>query len=129
MSTVQIIRSPSGEELVVLPRAEYEALQAAAAGGDEDAEDQALYDARMAAFAAGHDSPLPEPVSRLLLRGNSRLKAIRLWREMSQTELADKVGIGQSYLSDLESGRRTGSNDVLRALAERLDVPREWVAP
>ena len=129
MSAVQIIRSPSGEELVVLPRAEYEALQAAAAGVDEDAEAQALYDARKAALAAGHDSPLPEPVSMLLLRGNSRLKAIRLWREMSQTELADKVGIGQSYLSDLESGRRTGSNDVLRALAERLDVPREWVAP
>ena len=92
MNAVQIIRSPSGEELVVLPRSEYEALQAAAAGVDEDAEDQALYDARKAALAAGHDSPLPEPVSMLLLRGNSRLKAIRLWREMSQTELADKAG-------------------------------------
>ena len=96
---------------------------------DEDAKDQTLYGARKAALAAGHDSPLPEPVSMLLLRGNSRLKAIRLWREMSQPEMADKVGIGQSHLSDLESGRRTGSADVLRALAERLDVPLEWVAP
>lgn len=129
MNAVQIIRSPSGEELVILPRAEYEALRAAAAGMDEDAEDQTLYDARKAALAAGQDMPLPEPVSKLLLRGNSRLKAIRLWREMSQTELADKAGIGQGYLSDLESGRRTGSSDVLRALAERLDIPLEWVSP
>lgn len=70
---------------------------------------------------------LPEAISTLLLRGNSRLKALRLWREMSQTELADKAGIGQGYLSDLESGRRAGSAEVLRNLASCLAVPLEWI--
>lgn len=129
MGNIQIIRSPSGEELVVLPKAEYEALLAAASDADEDAEDVALYDARKAGLAAGGDLALPEALSMLLLRGNSRLKAIRLWREMSQTELAEKAGIGQGYLSDLESGRRSGSPDVLRTLSQFLDVPPHWIAP
>ena len=128
MNAVQIIRSPSGEELVVLPRADYEALVAAAAEAEEDAEELALYDARKAELAAAEDVTLPEAVSLLLLRGNSRLKAIRLWREMPQTELAEKAGIGQGYLSDLESGRRAGSTEVLLRLAECLDVPHAWIA-
>ena len=127
MTNVQIIRSPSGEELVVIPRAEYEALRAAA-GEDEDDESVAIYDARKAALASGCDTVLPEAISLLLLRGNSRLKAVRLWREMSQTELAEKAGIGQGYLSDMESGRRAGREDVLRKLARFLDVPIGWIA-
>ncbi len=114
---------------MVITRAEYEALRAAAGGGeDEDDEIVAIYDARKAALASGRDTVLPEAISLLLLRGNSRLKAARLWRGMSQTELAGKAGIGQSYLSDLESSRRTGSEDVLRKLAQGLDVPLGWIA-
>lgn len=125
MGRLQIIRTPSGEELVVLPRAEYEALIKAA---DEDADDVAIYDARKAELLAGRDGALPEAVSRLLLKSNSRLKAIRLWRKMSQVELAKLVGVGQGYLSDIETGRRQGSQEVLKSLAERLNVPPEWIA-
>ena len=39
MSAPQIIRTPNGEELVVLPRAEYEALLARADHEAEDADD------------------------------------------------------------------------------------------
>ena len=49
----QIIRTPNGEELVVLPRAEYEALIERADHEAEDAEDVAIYDARKAELAAG----------------------------------------------------------------------------
>ena len=52
MSPPQIIRTPNGEELVVLPRAEYEALVERAAHDDEDAEDVAVYDARKAELTA-----------------------------------------------------------------------------
>jgi DNA-binding XRE family transcriptional regulator len=127
VTDIQIIRSPSGEELVVMPRAEYEALVAAAWVAEEDQDDVALYDARKAELGSGPGHVLPEAVSLLLLRGNSRLKAIRLWRKMSQTELADRAGIGQGYLSDLESGRRAGSNEVLQALATGLTVPVDWI--
>ena len=128
MGRIQVIRTPSGEEMVVLPKAEYEALVAAAGGSDEDADDVAIYDARKSALMASEDSILPQTVSSLLLKGHSRLKAIRLWRDMTQTELAKQAGVGQGYLSDMESGRRPVSGEVLQALAERLNVPPEWIA-
>ena len=56
------------------------------------------------------------------------MKAIRLWRDMTQTELAKQAGVGQGYLSDMESGRRAVSGEVLLALAERLNVPPDWIA-
>ena len=52
----QTLTSPSGDELVVLPRAEYEALIEAAQANDEEADDLAIYDARKADLAAGADA-------------------------------------------------------------------------
>jgi len=39
-----------------------------------------------------------------------------------------KTGIGQGYLSDLESGRRTGTTATIAKLAQALDVPVEWLS-
>ena len=128
MGRVQIIRTPSGEEMVVLPRTEYDALVAAAEAADEDDDDVAIYDARKSALGNDGGALLPAPVSALLLKGNSRLKAIRLWRDLTQTEVAKLAGVGQGYLSDMESGRRPVSGEVLQALAKRLNVPPEWIA-
>lgn len=127
MSRPQIIRTPNGEELVVLPRAEYEALVERADREDEDADDVAIYDARKAELAAGGDI-LPPEVSAALLRGESRLKAIRNWRCETQLHLTSVTGISQGYLSDLESGRRTGTPETLAKLAQALDVPIAWLA-
>jgi hypothetical protein len=126
MSAPQIIRTPSGEELVVLPRAEYEALLARV-HHDEDADDVAIYDARKADLAAG-GVVLPPEVSAAILRGDSRLKAIRKWRDETQLHLELKTGIGQGYLSDLESGRRTGTPETIAKLAQALNVPVEWLS-
>jgi len=127
MSAPQIIRTPSGEELVVLSRADYEALLERAAEEEEDAFDVAVYDARKAELAAC-GVVLPAAVSASILRGDSRLKAIRHWREQTQLQLTSKTGIGQGYLSDLETGRRTGTPETLAKLAQALDVPVEWLA-
>lgn len=126
MSGPQIIRTPSGEELVVLPRAEYEALVERADQGAEDAEDVAIYDARKVELAAGGGT-LPPEISAAILRGESRLKAIRNWRGETQLHLSFKTGIGQGYLSDLESGRRAGTPETLAKLAQALGVPTEWL--
>jgi hypothetical protein len=126
MSGPQIIRTPSGEELVVLPRAEYEALLERADHAAEDADDVAIYDARKAELAAG--GMLPPEVSAAILRGEIRLKAIRNWRGETQLQLNFKTGIGQGYLSDLESGRRTGTPETIAKLAHALDVPVGWLS-
>jgi hypothetical protein len=125
MGAPQIIRTPGGEELVVLPRAEYEALVARADHQAEDADD--VYDARKAELAKG-GVVLPPEVSAAILRGESRLKAIRSWRGETQLHLNVMTGIGQGYLSDLESGRRTGTPETIAKLAQALNVPVEWLS-
>lgn len=127
MSTPQIIRTPAGEELVVLPRAEYEALLERAAHEAEDADDIAIYDARKAELTSV-GSVMPPEVSAAILRGDSRLKAIRKWRDETQRHLESVTGIGQGYLSDLESGRRAGSPETIAKLAKALDVPVDWLS-
>ena len=124
MSGPQIIRTPNGEELVVLPRAEYEALVERADHEAEDADDVAIYDARKAAGGG----VLPPEVSAAILRGESRLKAIRNWRGETQLHLSSKTGIGQGYLSDLESGRRAGTTETIAKLAQALSVPVQWLS-
>jgi len=125
----QVIRTAAGEELVVLSRAEYDDLVARAAAADEDDDDVAAYDARKAGLAVGVDATLPAAVSALMLKGDTLLRAIRKWRALSQIDLAERSGIGQGYLSDLESGRRAGSADTIEALAKALDVPSAWLTP
>ena len=127
MTAPQIIRTPSGDELVVLPRAEYEALVEQAGREAEDADDVAIYDARKAELASG-GVVLPPEVGAAILRGDSRLKAIRKWRDITQLQLEFKTGIGQGYLSDLESGRRSGAPETIAKLAQALDVPLEWLS-
>jgi hypothetical protein len=127
MSGPQIIRTPSGEELVVLPRAEYEALIERSDQAAEDAEDVAVYDARKAELAAG-GVVLPVDVTAAILRGETRLKAIRNWRDETQLHLSFKTNISQGYLSDLESGRRAGTPETIAKLAQALDVPVEWLS-
>jgi len=127
MAEPQIIKTPAGEELVVLPRSEYEALLERADHDAEDADDIAIYDARKAELSSG-GIVLPPEVSAAMLRGESRLKAIRNWRYMTQLHVSMRTDIGQGYLSDLESGRRTGSPETIAKLAQALDVPVEWLA-
>jgi len=123
----QTITTPGGDELVVLPRADYEALVAAAAGREEDADDVAIYDARKVELARGVDSRLPPEVSAAMLRGDSLLKALRKWKDMTQLHLAHRTNIAQGYLSDIESGRRKGTDETLKMIAKALGVPTEWL--
>lgn len=51
---------------------------------------------------------------------------LRLWRnarQMTAAELAVKVGIHESYLSVIETGRRRASADVKRRLSYVTGVP------
>ena len=110
----------------MVPRAEYEALLDRADHEAEDADDVAIYDTRKAELTTG-GVVFPPEVSAAILRGDSRLKAIRHWRDETQMHLSFKTDISQGYLSDLESGRRTGTPETLAKLAQALDVHVEWL--
>jgi len=125
MNAPQIIKTSTGEELVVIPKADYEALLHAAEEALEDAADVAIYDERKAEFKT--EKPLPADVTMDVLRGSSRLKALRNWRKLTQAELASAIDVSQGFLSDLESNRRKPSAQTSAMLAKALDVPSEWI--
>ncbi|MGJ0396704.1 MAG: helix-turn-helix domain-containing protein [Methylocystis sp.] len=130
MGKVQIIRTPSGEELVVLPRADYDALVAGAqaiGADDEDAVDIAVFDERMAELHSNRDAALPADVGQAMLRGATLVQALRKWRGVKQRDLAAKAELAQGYLSDIERGRGHGSREAREKIARALDVPREWL--
>jgi DNA-binding XRE family transcriptional regulator len=127
MNAPQIIKTSTGEELVVIPRADYEALLHAAEEALEDAADVAIYDERKAGLKT--EKALPADVTMEILRGSSRLKALRNWRKLTQSELASAIGVSQGFLSDLESNRRKPSAQTSTMLARTLDIPSEWIEP
>ena len=46
----------------------------------------------------------------------------RISKGISQTELAEKLGITQPYLYQIEGGRRTPSLDLFFQICEALDI-------
>ncbi|WP_074471404.1 helix-turn-helix transcriptional regulator [Thiohalorhabdus denitrificans] len=57
---------------------------------------------------------------------------MRVWREyrgLTQQELAQVPGVGKSYISQLEAGRKSGSLRFMRTLAEALEGDMEDLIP
>ncbi|SIT18452.1 DNA-binding transcriptional regulator, XRE-family HTH domain [Thalassolituus maritimus] len=54
---------------------------------------------------------------------NEALKQIRVFHQIKQVELADKLGISKSYLSEIESNKKPVSMDLLEKYAEYFSVP------
>jgi len=117
MGTPQFILTPTGERLVVLSEQDYATLLEQA----ENYHDiQAANEAR-ARIDAGEET-FPSSVVEALLDGVAPVRVFREHRGMRAGELAEKVGISQGYLSELESGKKTGSLSVLKRIAEVLGV-------
>lgn len=51
------------------------------------------------------------------------LKLIRQYHKLTQTELASRLSISTSYLSELESGKKEPSLDILQKYADFFGVP------
>lgn len=121
MSKIQIITSPSGEQMVVLSKEEFDLM--AANQFDEDAETVRIYRESMAAIERGDDIALPEAVWDRLEARESPVRVLRDFRAMTQKELAEAAGISQSYLSEIERGTREGTLSTIKAIAKALAVP------
>ena len=114
----QTITTPAGERLVVLPEAEFATLVEAAEDGADRA---AVADFRLL-FAAGEEELVPSAVVDRLLGGESRVRVWREHRGMKAGALAEAAGIAQAYLSQIETGKREGTVDTYRKLAEALRI-------
>jgi len=54
---------------------------------------------------------------------NQALRLIRTYHDFSQTELCAELGVSNSYLSEIESGKKQPSLDILRKYSEMFDIP------
>ena len=120
---VQFIQTPGGDDLAVLPRKDYDRLLAIVAEARDDASDVRVIKASLAAIKQGREVVLPKAVIARLDCGDNPVRVIREWRDMQQSELAVAVEISQSYLSEIESGRRKGPAVLQKKLSRALGVP------
>ncbi len=119
---VQIIEKDGKPEYAVVPYEEFRRLLQLA----EDAEDIRAADAAQRELQNGEDEAVPADVAEQLL--NSQLHPLRVWREyrgFTQEALAQMAGVGKSYISQIEAGKKTGSAKVLRSIAKALEVEVE----
>ena len=118
---VRFQKTPRGE-IAIMPRKEYEALVVKAAEADEDAGTARLVARARGEIAAG--APLlPKHVIDRLAKGDNPVRVLREWRDVTQLYLSFKTKLSQSYISDVETGRRKGAAAALRRIADALKVP------
>ena len=114
MSEVQIVKTPSGDDLAIIPWAEYKALVAIA----EDAADAALLQARRGEPALALED--------VLAIQNQTLHPLTAWRKnagLTQTQLAQRADVRAATISDIERGASPAvAATTLKKLADALGV-------
>jgi DNA-binding XRE family transcriptional regulator len=118
MGKPQIITSPSGEELVVLPRSDYEDLVDELAARKVDA-----------ALATGREELLSAEETAALVAAPVPLAFWSKKRGKTQSQLAADIGVSQNFLSDLERGKAKGDVTLYAKLARCLEVQIEDLVP
>ena len=120
---IQIIERDGKPEWAVLPYEEYLQLIEQA----ELLEDIRDFDTISAAIERGEEELIPSEVVYAILDGENPIKVWREHRGLTQQQLAGKVKISKPYLSQIETGKRTGTTEILSAIAKALDVSLEEV--
>ena len=110
------------KEVVIIPKTEYDALV-------QRLENLEAQMAGKGSPGNGHDK-IPRAVAYRLAQGENAIRVWRQYRGMVQVELARKVGISRTYLTQIELGDRRLSVDLLQRIATGLDVtPHDLVEP
>jgi ribosome-binding protein aMBF1 (putative translation factor) len=123
MGTPQIITTEAGD-LVVLPRADYDALLARA--GDGDAED--IMTARIIA-RTDREEAFPESVWAAIENGAHPVEVFRKHRGMTQAQLSASSKVSQGFISELEKSGKTPSLSTLQKLGQALGVTGTMLVP
>ena len=116
-------------DTVTLTRAEYDALISRV----EDAEDNVAIDRLEAriekeGFAAATADYLSGELIARLVAGEHPIRIWRLHRGLTRETLAVSAGVSPSYLTEIETGRKTGSLRAMVKLATALRVSLDDIA-
>ncbi len=101
-------------ESVILSKKNYEKLLRY----KDDLEDiQALKD-----YETSGEEGFPAEVVKRLIDGESPIRVYREYRGLTQVKLSEMVGVKQSYITQLESGKKKGTIKVLKRIATALNL-------
>ena len=120
---IQIIERDGKPEWAVLPYEDYLQLL----DQSELLEDIRDFDVINAAIDRGEEELIPAEVIYAILDGENPIKVWREYRELTQKQLAETAGISKPYLSQIETGKRIGTAEILSAIAKALDVSLDEV--
>lgn len=73
-------------------------------------------------LASGEEELIPAEIVDRLLSGENRLRVWREHRGLTVRALAERAGLAQPYLSQIETGRREGTVETYRKLACALSL-------
>jgi DNA-binding XRE family transcriptional regulator len=112
-----IVVTPSGEELVLLARADFETMR--------EMIDATAHATTMASVARGEQEMLTAKETAAALAAPTPLAFWRVKRGLTQRQLGQTVGVSQSYVADLEAGRRKGEAALIKRLSQALHLRME----
>jgi len=113
-------KTPQGDEIVILSRAEYDALTTGRR--DEDTADAAHANRILADIESGTETLLTSEQASQLLNAKTPLAFWRKHRGMTQEILSKLIGVAQGFVSEIESGTKTGDVQTLAAMARVLAI-------
>lgn len=118
---VQVINQNGKPEYAVLPYRDYLALVEQA----EMLDDIKTYDEIKGSIAQGDEELIPSSIVNALADGENPIKVWREYRQLTQQQVAEKIGTSVPFVSQLETAKRKASIDVMRKLASLLQVAIE----
>lgn len=74
-------------------------------------------------FRANGGEAFPHEIAEKIAKGKSPVRVLREYRDISQIELAKRIGISRQYLNQIEGKTRNGNVKVLKKISEELNVP------
>jgi DNA-binding XRE family transcriptional regulator len=111
-------KTPKGDDIVILARKEYDQLIAAVG---EDAADAEAARRALDRRKNGEHTLTSAEVDQLLA-AKTPLAFYRKRAGLTQAALAERAGIAQGFLSEIEAGRKSGDVQTLRKIADLLKI-------
>ena len=88
----------------------------------EMSQDMRDYDLAKAQQKSIDEELIPGEILYAILDGENPIRVWREYRQLTQNQLAKITGISTPYLSQIETGKRSGTTEVLNAIARALRV-------
>jgi DNA-binding XRE family transcriptional regulator len=114
----QVITTPSGERLVILPEAEFLAMRDAL-DSREDIEAVRSFEKKL---ASGDEELVPKEIVDRILKGENKVRVWRSYRGLTSRDLASAAGLSAPFISEIETGKKDGSVSAMKKIAVVLGV-------